>query len=135
MSSHCVLGKRDSARSGWPRNKWLCIFSTKNTCHFKILFKALYIFVYVLAWGGAPTHSARCACGTRGVCEGGDHLACNCDAKKGDFSHDFGRLVDKSVLPVSEICMGIANDTTRRRVVEYSLGSLVCTEKHFGETR
>ena len=98
--------------------------------------KSLFInsCIYSLDWGGAPTNSSKCACGTRGACTGSQFTDydCACDVPGSTATSDSGRLIDKNVLPVSQICMGLANDTSQARSVGYSLGHLICRDRHFG---
>ena len=93
----------------------------------------IMIFLFAtLGWGGAPTNSSQCACGTRGACKGDNSLACNCDSLGDQLTTDDGRLIDKNVLPVSSVCMGYLSSVEAHRLVKYELGNLVCSEQHFG---
>lgn len=62
-------------------------------------------------WGGAPTNSSLCACGVDDSCVS-PGLPCNCDGDSRIKLIDEGVLMDKSVLPITEVRLG---DTGGRR--------------------
>lgn len=84
-------------------------------------------------WGGAPTNSGLCACGTRGVCANDTSLACHCDARSDVELIDEGYLIDKTVLPVSRVCIGAENATVNAtRQAAYYVRKLECSNRQLG---
>lgn len=73
----------------------------------------------------------QCACGTLGVCqtEGSD---CNCDGSDKTKLVDYGRIVDKDVLPVTLVAFG---GLTGRMKASFYVSPLHCGPKQVGRLR
>ena len=73
----------------------------------------------------------ECACGEVDMCTGGRDTACNTDNTNGQKQADSGLFVDKSVLPVSQMCVQWP-DTSKHRAINYYFGDFVCAAKQVG---
>ena len=71
--------------------------------------------------GGATGHDNKCACGVTNSCSSG--LMYNCRGPFGGWREHGGLLIDKAVLPVTQIRLGDLNDPHEKG---YTLGKLKC---------
>ncbi|XP_070546619.1 uncharacterized protein [Ptychodera flava] len=86
-------------------------------------------------WAGSAD-GPFCACGETGSCSGGAHAACNCDMNDDELRKDHGEFVNKDVLPISEICIGVSEKDVpgtdhERKLQKYTLDNLVCGPGQF----
>ncbi|CAD5119519.1 DgyrCDS8121 [Dimorphilus gyrociliatus] len=74
----------------------------------------------------------ECACGETDRCDGGPSAACNTDMDDDTLRTDKGLLFDKTILPISEACMGYklkAGKVSKSTVVFHAL---YCSNYQFG---
>ena len=98
-------------------------------------FREIQDFVLVLAAGFAGNGGGKkCACGMTQRCIGGEDDACHTDKNDHSWKMDEGVFVDKSVLPVSRMCVGYdtSGSKYRARNVYYLIRDLTCTTAQFG---
>ena len=98
-------------------------------------FLEMNAFVFVLAAGFAGNGGGKkCACGMTQRCKGGEDDACHTDKNDHSWKMDEGVFVDKSVLPVSRMCVGYdtAGNPYRARNVYYLIRDLTCATAQFG---
>ncbi|RDD42651.1 Fibrillin-1 [Trichoplax sp. H2] len=74
-------------------------------------------------WGGSDGWTG-CLCGMSGTCVGGPNAKCNCDKADNVLRTDFGPIIDKRYLPVTEMKMGGNSASMRAR---FFLGPLRCS--------
>ena len=75
-----------------------------------------------------------CACGVTGTCVGGTDDTCNCDISDDKLRVDGGWIVDKTRMPVCEVCMEldpVSNDVAARLGM-YALSNLYCSDAPIG---
>uniref|UniRef100_A0ABM0M5J1 Uncharacterized protein LOC102803053 n=1 Tax=Saccoglossus kowalevskii TaxID=10224 RepID=A0ABM0M5J1_SACKO len=87
-------------------------------------------------WAGSAD-GPSCACGETGTCEGGETMACQCDMNDDILRADHGLFVNKDVLPVAQVCMGVSEDNVdgedpERKLQRYTFDDLVCGDEQFG---
>ena len=79
----------------------------------------------------------KCACGMTQRCDGGVADACHSDVNDFTWKTDEGVFIDKSVLPVSRMCIGYDTSGRRHRPrdVYYKIRDLTCAPNQFGASR
>ncbi|KAI0236637.1 hypothetical protein LSAT2_012814 [Lamellibrachia satsuma] len=75
----------------------------------------------------------KCACGMTQRCDGGVADACHSDVNDFTWKTDEGVFIDKSVLPVSRMCIGYDTSGRRHRPrdVYYKIRDLTCAPNQF----
>jgi hypothetical protein len=75
-------------------------------------------------------------CGAVGRCGRDTEQRCECDAGDGDARWDETYLVDKAMLPVTQLCMGLPQDGGEQedRRASFYVGELVCAPTQRSES-
>ena len=83
------------------------------------------ILCYSTGWAG-NLGGTECACGELGTCPGGPDAACECDMNDDVERFEEGVLVDKTVLPISQICFGYSENNSTTRKAGYLVQEFNC---------
>ncbi|ESP02989.1 hypothetical protein LOTGIDRAFT_230443 [Lottia gigantea] len=73
-------------------------------------------------WGGSG-EDGQCPCGVLGYCEQG--VPCNCDGTSTTTGHDFGKIINGSMLPIATLQFNTASNGAAK----YKVSEVVCASK------
>ncbi|KAH3692470.1 hypothetical protein DPMN_194311, partial [Dreissena polymorpha] len=79
-------------------------------------------------WPGGLGETNKCACAITGTCQS-DNYGCNCDVMDGVTRKDFGKVINKSDLPIGSVTFLDIGGTS---IGKYSVGPVMCAHKEFG---
>ena len=65
-------------------------------------------------------------CGEINRCAGGLDAACNCDSEDDRTRYDEGWLINKTVLPVIQVCMGYSTKGGNKRSAGFDIFDFKC---------
>ena len=101
----------------------------KYECHDSLMFREKVAWwvsrdsIDMNNWGGAPSGSAKCACGIDDSCAKPEYQ-CNCDANDREWREDSGLLTDETHLPVKQLRFGDTGSSFEKGY--HTLGKFKC---------